>query len=293
MDINHIECFLTVARTLNFSEAARRSYISQSMVSRYIDKLEKELGAKLFLRTNKEVELTAQGRVFLPYAASIIDNVKKAAVEIDRLKSGYSGKVKIGYEAAAGWFAAKCAAEFSRLYPAIAAEVCELHGEDTSLSDSSYDCIFLLRDMIPDNANTEHTIIYEDTLSLVTSSECALKRYTLSELKNENFILLSENENPILYMEIMDIFRSERISPHITARADSVQSVLISVSAGLGISLLPTSFLEHITSDGICVKTLDAMDTSLLYAAAWRSNTANNAAKMFIDIVKKHARMGG
>ena len=41
MDINQLNCFISVAQTLNFSEAARRNYVSQSTVSRYISDLEK------------------------------------------------------------------------------------------------------------------------------------------------------------------------------------------------------------------------------------------------------------
>ena len=42
MDISQLKCFISVARTLNFSEAAGRNYVSQSTVSRYIIDLEKE-----------------------------------------------------------------------------------------------------------------------------------------------------------------------------------------------------------------------------------------------------------
>lgn len=47
MDINQLNCFITVAQTLNFSEAARRNYVSQSTVSRYVSDLEKEFGVQL------------------------------------------------------------------------------------------------------------------------------------------------------------------------------------------------------------------------------------------------------
>ena len=46
MDINQLNCFITVAQTLNFSEAARRNYVSQSTVSRYVSDLEKEFGVQ-------------------------------------------------------------------------------------------------------------------------------------------------------------------------------------------------------------------------------------------------------
>lgn len=51
MDISQLKCFISVARTLNFSEAARRNYVSQSTVSRYIIDLEKNLGYSFYTLT--------------------------------------------------------------------------------------------------------------------------------------------------------------------------------------------------------------------------------------------------
>lgn len=48
MDINQLNCFITVAQTLNFSEAARRNYVSQSTVSRYVSDLERSLGFSFY-----------------------------------------------------------------------------------------------------------------------------------------------------------------------------------------------------------------------------------------------------
>ena len=290
MDINCIECFLTVARTLNFSEAARRSFISQSMVSRYIDKLEKELGARLFARTSKEVRLTAEGRAFLPYASEIADNMKKARFAVEQLKSGYTGRVKIAYDTACGAFAAKCIGEFSKKYPGIAVDLCEFRGGE-SADGNEYDCMLLLRDMLPDSDSIDYAIIHSDTL-MIAAPKSGKSSYRLSELKDERFILLSETENPILYMEIMDIFRSARLTPEIVSCPDSVSAVLIEVGAGLGITLLPSQVLKSHMTDGVIAADLTDIDTTLLYAAAWHKNSANSAAELFVEIVKKYAGGG-
>jgi UDP-N-acetylglucosamine 1-carboxyvinyltransferase len=52
MDINQLNCFISVAQTLNFSEAARRNYVSQSTVSRYVSELEK-MGGRVDKTDNK------------------------------------------------------------------------------------------------------------------------------------------------------------------------------------------------------------------------------------------------
>ena len=256
------------------------------MVSRYIDKLEKELGARLFTRTSKEVRLTDEGRVFLPYANEISESMKKARFAVEQLKGGYTGRIKIAYDAGAGGFAAKCIAAFSKQYPGIAVEMTELHGGADS---DEYDCMLLLRDMLPDSM--DYMITHSDRLMIASPGRIKDRR-RLTDMKDERFILLSEAENPILYMEIMDIFRSARITPEIVSCPDSVSAVMIAVSAGLGITLLPSGVIRPYSAENIEAAELSDIDTTLQYAAAWHKNSANRAAGLFVDIVKQYAEGG-
>lgn len=288
MEINHIECFLNVAKTLNFSEAARRSYISQSMVSRYIERLEKELGSKLFIRTNKEVKLTSEGKTFLPYATEIVDNMNKAKFAIEQLHTGYEGRLRIVCDFAASEVAAKCLGEFSKRYPGVAIDISELHGEDIKISDNSADVVFSLRDMIADNV--DYLITHKDTLSLVFKKGYCEEKKALNILKENKFVILSELENPILYMEIMDIFHSERIVPKIVSRPDSIKSVLTTVEAGLGVSILPTRAVMGMMSNSLDSIEMTEIDTALVYAVAWNSNSTNPAVNLFLETVKEYSK---
>ena len=96
MDINIIKYFVSVAQTLNFSEAARQNFVSQSTVSRGIIEMEKEFGANLFTRTKRNVMLTAEGKALLPYAMEIMENLNSATFIIDKLQRGIDGKITIG-----------------------------------------------------------------------------------------------------------------------------------------------------------------------------------------------------
>ena len=61
MDITQLKYFITVARTLNFSEAARRMGVTQPLISHHVNELEKQLGGKLFTRSRHNVTLTEAG----------------------------------------------------------------------------------------------------------------------------------------------------------------------------------------------------------------------------------------
>ncbi|MCD7735046.1 MAG: LysR family transcriptional regulator [Clostridiales bacterium] len=71
MDISYFKEFVILAETQNFWAAADRLFIGQSSLSKHIKTLENQLGAPLFDRTSRKVELTQFGELMLPYAQSI------------------------------------------------------------------------------------------------------------------------------------------------------------------------------------------------------------------------------
>ena len=64
INMRQIEVFLTAARHQNISKAAEELFISQPSLSKYISKMESEVGVALFRRTNRGVVLTEQGEEF-------------------------------------------------------------------------------------------------------------------------------------------------------------------------------------------------------------------------------------
>ncbi|MFJ7059258.1 LysR family transcriptional regulator [Streptomyces griseobrunneus] len=68
-----LRAFLAVAEELHFTRAAARLFVAQQALSRDIRRLERELGAELFVRTTRQVSLTPDGERLLPYARRVLD----------------------------------------------------------------------------------------------------------------------------------------------------------------------------------------------------------------------------
>jgi DNA-binding transcriptional LysR family regulator len=74
MKIEYLKEFLTLAKTLNFSKAAKAHYLSTSALSKHVSSLENELGIQLFNRTSSAVSLTVNGRLFFEGVESIVND---------------------------------------------------------------------------------------------------------------------------------------------------------------------------------------------------------------------------
>lgn len=293
MDINQLKCFISVARTLNFSEAARRNYVSQSTVSRYIIDLEKEFGVQLFIRSHRDVLLTNEGKTLLPYAIEIVETLNKATSIIKQMHDGGKGRITVACDQTSFSFPTKCIKEFRNRYPDITVDVKELDGsENGNVLGGDYDFCFMPRDMLPESSSVESIVTHSEQLYVIadkTNTAAKQKNISMADLANEKLVLLSENVSPILYMEVMDLYRTFHISPKITNTFDDVKSMYMAVAAGMGISIVPSSLLNF-SSDKSCSSIpLSDADTSISYVMAWSKSATNPVAKHFLGLVKEYA----
>jgi DNA-binding transcriptional LysR family regulator len=78
MKLQHVSYFLAVCEQLNFTRAAKRCNVAQPSLSVAIQRLERELGGRLFVRAPGGVQMTAMGRAVRPYLKQIADCAERA-----------------------------------------------------------------------------------------------------------------------------------------------------------------------------------------------------------------------
>lgn len=87
---------VAVAETSSFTRAAERCRVVQSALSHQIARLERELGARLFARTSRQVRLTPAGAAFLPVARQCLDAADRAAAEVAAAVGEIRGRLTVG-----------------------------------------------------------------------------------------------------------------------------------------------------------------------------------------------------
>ena len=96
VDLELYKVFYAVAKHKHMTKASEELHISQPAISQSIKKLEDQLGGTLFLRSNKGMELTEEGKMFYEYVKGALELINNAENEFTSFKDLSKGEVKIG-----------------------------------------------------------------------------------------------------------------------------------------------------------------------------------------------------
>ncbi len=96
IDLELYRVFFVVAKHKHMTKASEELHISQPAISQSIKKLEEQLGGTLFLRSNKGMELTEEGKMFYEYVKGALELINNAENEFTSFKNLDKGEIKIG-----------------------------------------------------------------------------------------------------------------------------------------------------------------------------------------------------
>ncbi len=118
LSLNNLRAFEAVARRLSFSEAAEELFVTQSAVSRQIKGLEEELGAALFVRGTRHVEMTQSGQILLRSVEAGLQKIDASVRQIRQVRSRKRVSVTTFASFGSLWLLPRIEA-FQRLHPDI------------------------------------------------------------------------------------------------------------------------------------------------------------------------------
>ena len=254
-----LNAFLVLAEQRNFTRAAALCHLSQPAFSALVKALEDTVGARLFDRTTRSVELTAEGRVLVEPARRLLRDADGALADVRDHAARRRGRVAIALlpSLAAGWLP-PLLAQFHRQHPGIELDVADV------LSDA---CIERVRAGSADFALAStrtatpelHTEEFcRDQFHLVCPRDHALARrrgrIQLKDLAPHPIVHLARSSSVRQYVEAA----LYPMQLHTMMELDQLSTVAGMVRAGLGITIVPSLTLFHFADPQLATRPLHA-----------------------------------
>jgi LysR family hydrogen peroxide-inducible transcriptional activator len=290
MEFHQLRYVCAIADTGSFSRAAERCHVAQPSLSQQVQKLEQDLGAKLFDRLGRSVRLTEAGRTFLPHARSILHQMEAARSGVEDKRMDVRGSVTVGViPTIAPYLMPQCVAAFSRKYVDAKLRIVE---ETTPILIES------LRNLAIDLAILSLPLKHKEfeVFALQTEPLFAVlprdhyradaKSLSLKDLRGESFVLLRDGH---CFRDVSVAACSRaRVDPRIAFESGQFSSLLGMVAAGVGVSLVPEMAVDRSAACSF-VRISDAQASRTIAAAVLRGRSFNRVQQAFLDHLRDHA----
>ena len=296
MNLKQLEAFVCVAEVKNFSLAAKKMYLTQPTISTHIHSLEKELGAKLFIRTTKDVELSQEGELLYDNARKMLQLEKNILRDFSRKDPSAIQQIRVGASTVPGqYILPQMLSLFSRTYPGNRLDLTEADSQEvvrmvqegrvevgftgTKLEDPA--CVF--------------EPFYYDRLIVITPNIPEYQQYIesgfpMERYSQEKWIVREEGSGT--RREVERYLKSVGIDCRrldIIATISNQETIKKSVSAAMGIAIISSIAVEDYLRRGKLLRfPLAGGDFYRKLYMVWSKNhKPGNAARLFIQFVRE------
>ncbi|MBO5551642.1 MAG: LysR family transcriptional regulator [Lachnospiraceae bacterium] len=289
MELRHIRYFMAVAEEMNFTRAAEKLSIAQPPLSRQIKDLEEELGAKLFKRSPRSLQLTEEGLLFKQYAAQILELESKSKDDIAEMSVGLRGRIYFatvegyGPHLLAGWISG-----FHEKNP---------HVQFDLWTGTTDEIVNRIHKGLCDMAVVMEPFSDPDISSIKVHSEpwaAIIPRSDPLALLKRNYVRPEELADKELIIPSRASrsaeFRKWMPDPekplNVICRVAHLINVRELARAGVGIAIFPLAEGVMEEDDRIAVKKIDHPDATASYLLIWNKNRpATKAAGEFLSYI--------
>lgn len=292
MELHQLRYVMAVSRTGNFSRAAAQCHVSQPSLSQQIQKLEEELGERLFTRLKREAVPTAAGRALILRAARILQDVEAAQREVADSGGKIQGVVNLGVlPTIAPHFLPEVIVRFHEACPAV--EVVIQERTTTQLLSLAAACeidLAVLSLPVTDDRFVVETLFTEDLLLAVPLGHrlAARKQVRLQEVESERFILLQEGH--CLGDQALRFCDRHQCHPTVSFRTAQLETIQSLVAAGVGISLMPRMACQRDRLHQPAYVPLADPGPKRAIAVLWRKEHHHNrAAAALLEVLRQVA----
>lgn len=252
MELRQLKYFITSADTLNFTEAARQCFITQSTLSQQIKQLETELGVQLFERIGKRVFLTETGRDFLPYARQTVADADYGMQRIKDMEDLKTGRLCIGTTFGLSALITDAIARFSEQYPEIHLEVMFLKQDELidAVRERKVDFALTFEMMEKDDLLTEQPVKTYHLCAIVSDQNPLAQQATVSlrQLADYNICTPARGMNARRMFDSLTNKKGIELQPKL--EINEIHTLLHLVRTGRWVAILVDSITHG--EEGLC-----------------------------------------
>ncbi|MDP9692104.1 UNVERIFIED_ORG: DNA-binding transcriptional LysR family regulator [Pseudomonas mohnii] len=286
MDIRHFRYFLAVARHRNFTRAAEQLGIAPPTLTRQIQDMEAELGARLFLRQVRDVSLTEAGAALVIDAEATVRQFESAQRNAQRAGRGDIGHIELGYVASAVYsgLLQKQVQGFAGQYPDVSLNVREspMASLPNMILEGRFDLGYIRCPLtLPEGV--ESVRLSDEGFVLALSVDSWLNRLPVinsAHLHNENFIL------PEQVVGTLQVAAQGAFVPKLGAQPGGLVAVIALVSLGQGVAVVPESVVGHVSLPNVVYRQINDCNASSWLALIHRRFEKSPAVVRYIERVK-------
>lgn len=290
MNTSQIKCFVTVAKTLNFTEAAKSLFMAQPALSKQIALIEHELNMQLFDRTRRYVRLTPQGEVLyeeLSNVAHLIDSAIKRARAVENDSCGIL-TIGVSAEEAILRELPKVVHDFHGCYPSVQLNI-TVRGPKAvrdGLAEGEFDMVMAMKHELDELQELEMTELVKRRMNFVISKlhpMAGMEHVTLDDLAGEAFISVEEEDGVRLSLFFAQVCRQCGYSPGEILSAPNLKTQRLWAAAGMGVALVDFADAPWLRD---CLKIVEIpAEIAHRYVAAWKKDSQNPFIGKFLELL--------
>lgn len=297
MDLRQMRYFLALAEERNFTRAAERLHMAQPPLTRQIRALEEELGATLFLRTPKGVELTEAGLTLMDEVPNLLSLAQRAKERTVAASQGLSGRLDVGI------FGSGVLDVIPRILARFHAERPEvkivLHNlTKTEQIDALRErriSVGFNRLIPPEDDLRVETILRESMMVALPAGHPLARRKDMRELRiadlsDQPLILYPRLPIAGLAQQVMQAFNRERAVLRVEQEVEDVLTAIALVAGGFGVCVTTASTaslrLPGVVYRPLVSKHLSEIELSCLY----RQSDDSPVLAAFVSVVREFSQ---
>ncbi len=296
MELRHLRYFTAVAEELSFTRAARRLNIAQPPLSQQVRALEAELGAELFSRTRRRVELTAAGRQLLRDAREILARADEAAAKARRAARGDEGELRLGFVSTAMYEDAvpQLLRDFRGRHPAVALHLEQLSTmqQVQALLEKRIDAGFL-RPPVAEPRLALRTIARESLMLAVPAGHrlARERRVRLEAVAGDPWVVISREMGAGFYQQTLELCVQSGFTPNVALEVGEVQTMVGLIAAGFGVGLVPAA-VTTLRRRGVAYVPLAGPRATVEICVAYLRDDVPPVLRNFLGLLRRSSPRG-